>query len=98
MPGAHDAVEARRRNPPCTSTTAHSFAEEEAEMTPEVETEFLVEDDEEALIHEWRAEQLTKLGVSTIVAQAVASFVDWHELARLIERGCSPELALEIVR
>jgi predicted component of type VI protein secretion system len=48
--------------------------------------------------HDWRAEQLERLGISRIVAQAVASFVDWHELARLIERGCSPALALEIVR
>lgn len=55
-------------------------------------------DEEEALVHEWRAEQLTKLGVTTIVAQAIAGLIDWHDLARLIERGCSPELAVEIVR
>ena len=54
--------------------------------------------DESALIHEWRAERFTKLGLSTIIAHAVAGLVDWHEFARLIERGCSPELALEIVR
>jgi predicted component of type VI protein secretion system len=48
--------------------------------------------------HDWRAEQLERLGISRIVAQAVASFVDWHELARLIERARSPGLALEIVR
>jgi hypothetical protein len=24
--------------------------------------------------------------------------IDWHEIAGLVERGCSPELALEIVR
>jgi 16S rRNA G527 N7-methylase RsmG len=54
--------------------------------------------DEDVAIHEWRAERLAHLGISTIVAQAVASFVDWHEVARLVERGCAPELALEIVR
>ena len=64
----------------------------------QIEIELEARDEEEALVHEWRADQITKLGISTIVAQAVASFVDWHELARLIERGCSPELALEIVR
>jgi hypothetical protein len=53
---------------------------------------------DEALVYDWRAEQLERLGISRIVAHAVASFVDWHELARLIERGCSPALALEIVR
>jgi len=27
-----------------------------------------------------------------------ADLVDWHALAELVERGCSPGLALEIVR
>jgi hypothetical protein len=56
------------------------------------------ESDEYARVYEWRVEQLSGLGLSKIVASAVAPFVDWHELARLVERGCSPELALEIVR
>ena len=69
-------------------------------MTSDVdlELEYELRDKEEALVHEWRAEQITKLGISAVIAQAVASFIDWHELARLVERGCSPELALEIVR
>jgi hypothetical protein len=54
--------------------------------------------DENALIHEWQAERFTKLGLSTIIAHAVAGLVDWHDFARLVDRGCSPELALEIVR
>jgi hypothetical protein len=54
--------------------------------------------DEEILVHEWRAEQLEQLGIPWVVAEAVASFVDWREVARLIDRGCSPELALDIVR
>jgi hypothetical protein len=33
-----------------------------------------------------------------VIASAVATFIDWHEIAGLVERGCSPELALEIVR
>jgi hypothetical protein len=64
----------------------------------EIESEFDDRESERTLIHEWRAEQLAKLGISRIVAQAFAGLVDWHDLARLIERGCSPELALEIVR
>ena len=68
------------------------------EFEREFEFEFEFDDRERTLIHEWRAEQLGKLGISRIVAQAVAGLVDWHDLARLIERGCSPELALEIVR
>jgi hypothetical protein len=54
--------------------------------------------DEEALVHEWRASQLERLGISRLVAEAFASFVDWHDVARLVERGCSCELAIEIVR
>jgi uncharacterized phosphosugar-binding protein len=49
-------------------------------------------------VYEWRVEQLSGLGLSYVIASAVASLVDWHEIARLVERGCSPELALEIVR
>ena len=53
---------------------------------------------EGARIYAWQVEQLAGLGLSSVVASAVATFVDWHEIARLVERGCSPELALEIVR
>jgi hypothetical protein len=54
--------------------------------------------EEDALVYAWRVEQLSGLGFSHVIASAVASFIDWHEIARLIERGCSPEVALEIVR
>jgi hypothetical protein len=54
--------------------------------------------DEDARIYAWRVEQLAGLGLSEMIAGAVASVVDWHEIAGLVERGCSPELALEIVR
>src|SRR3954470_20008848 len=59
----------------------------------EVEVE---ESEEEARVYTWRVEQLSDLGLSQMVASAVASFVDWHEIARLVEHGCPPELALEI--
>jgi hypothetical protein len=63
------------------------------------EVEFETEESEEdGRVYEWRVEQLAGLGLSHVIARAVASFVDWHEIARLVERGCSPELALEIVR
>jgi hypothetical protein len=64
----------------------------------ELESVEIEESDEHARVYEWRVEQLSGLGLSMIVASAVAPLVDWHELARLVERGCSPELALEIVR
>ena len=54
--------------------------------------------EEDARVYAWRVERLSGLGLSSVVATAVASFVDWHEVACLVDRGCSPELALEIVR
>jgi hypothetical protein len=53
---------------------------------------------EETRVYAWRVEQLAKLGLSTMIADAVASFVDWHEIAQLVQKGCPPELALEIAR
>jgi hypothetical protein len=54
--------------------------------------------DEELLIHAWRVEQLQRLGLRHILAETFADLVDWHEIARLVARGCAPELALEIAR
>jgi hypothetical protein len=54
--------------------------------------------DEELLIQAWRAEQLRRLGLSRTLAETFAGLVDWHEIAALVTRGCSPELALEIAR
>ena len=53
---------------------------------------------EETRVYAWRIEQLAKLGLPTLIADAVASLVDWHDVARLVEKGCPPELALEIAR
>jgi hypothetical protein len=60
----------------------------------------LVEDTagEWLLIHAWRIEQLQRLGLARVVAETFAELVDWHEIAELIAGGCTPELALEIVR
>ena len=55
-------------------------------------------DDEDQLIHEWRTEQLRRLGLPRMLAETFADLVDWHALADLVERGCSPRLALDIVR
>ena len=53
---------------------------------------------EELLVHAWRAEQLQRLGLHRVLAEAFADLVDWHALAELVAQGCPPELALEIVR
>jgi hypothetical protein len=53
---------------------------------------------EELLVHAWRSEQLMRLGLPGTLAATFADLVDWHAIAELVERGCSPRLALEIVR
>jgi hypothetical protein len=55
-------------------------------------------DDDDVLVHEWRVGQLTRLGIPWSLAQAAAGQVDWHQVARLVRRGCPPRLALQIVR
>jgi hypothetical protein len=32
------------------------------------------------------------------LAEVDADSVDWHQVARLLQRGCSPQLAVRIVR
>ena len=48
-------------------------------------------------LHNWRADQLVRLGFSRTLAEAVADRVDWHEIAALVHRGCRLRLALSIV-
>ena len=55
-------------------------------------------DHEESLVHEWRVTQLRRLGIPGPLAEAEADNIDRHQIARLIQRGCSPRLALRIVR
>jgi len=62
-------------------------------------TEGLDRRDREALaVRAWRTEQLRRLGLPYILAEAFADLVDWHAIADLVERGCSLSLALDIVR
>jgi hypothetical protein len=41
--------------------------------------------------------QLTRLGIPKPTAELYADHIDWHQVARLAQRGCSPRLALRIV-
>jgi hypothetical protein len=52
---------------------------------------------EELLVHRWRVQRLTRLGVPRTLAEVYADRLDWHEVAGLVERGCHPRLALHIV-
>ena len=53
---------------------------------------------DESLVHEWPVTQLKRLGIPGPLAKAEASHVEWHQIARLVQRGCSPRLAVRIVR
>jgi hypothetical protein len=54
-------------------------------------------DNDELLVHNWRVTQLQRLGIPGPLADAAADHVDWHQVARLVRRGCPPRLALRIV-
>jgi hypothetical protein len=54
-------------------------------------------DDEDIVVQAWRVDQLQSLGLPQALAEVAARLVDWHEIAKLVKRGCAPELALEIV-
>lgn len=58
----------------------------------------LAHDRETQLVHEWRVTRLTGLGIPWPIAESDADRVDWHQIARLVHRGCPPTLALRIVR
>jgi hypothetical protein len=50
-----------------------------------------------ACVHHWRASQLRRLGIPATLAEVYADHLDWHQIARLVGRGCPPRLALRIV-
>jgi hypothetical protein len=54
-------------------------------------------DGEELLVHNWRVDRLTRLGVPGSLAEVYADRLDWHQVAWLVQRGCPPRLALRIV-
>jgi hypothetical protein len=53
-------------------------------------------DEEELLVHNWRVDRLSRLGVPGSLAEIYADRPDWHQVARLVQRGCPPRLALRI--
>jgi hypothetical protein len=52
---------------------------------------------ERAAVHAWRVRRLIGLGVAWAAAEAAADRVDWHEVAKLVKRGCPAPLALAIL-
>ena len=58
----------------------------------------LEQEEQDERVHAWRVERLQSLGLPRLVAETFADHVDWHVVAGLVGRGCSPYLAVEIVR
>ena len=54
-------------------------------------------DDGMLSVHRWRVSQLTRLGIPGTLAEMYADRIDWHQVARLVQHGCPPGLALRIV-
>jgi hypothetical protein len=52
---------------------------------------------DESPVRNWRVSQLERLGVPGPLAEIYADRIDWHQIARLVRRGCPPGLALRIV-
>jgi hypothetical protein len=64
------------------------------------ETELqILEDTEQMQIELWRTEELERAGYSHRAAGRLAARqdIDLHLAIRLLERGCSPDLALRIL-
>lgn len=53
---------------------------------------------DDMIVHNWRVSQLTRLGIPGTLAEIYADRIDWHQISRLVQRGCPPHLALRIVR
>jgi len=51
---------------------------------------------DEVLVHNWRVTQLMRLGVPGPLAEVYADRLDWHQVARLVQRGCPARLAIRI--
>jgi hypothetical protein len=52
---------------------------------------------EASTVHAWRVKRLTELGLTSLAAEAVADSVDWHDVAKLVQRGCPADLAVAIL-
>jgi hypothetical protein len=65
-------------------------------MEPAVTSHEII-DQSELHVHRWRVSQLKRLGISELLAEVYADHLDWHQVARLVQHGCPPQLALLIV-
>jgi hypothetical protein len=63
-------------------------------------TELNIVETETEKVERWRAEALEKVGYDVISARELATRpdIDLHQAIELVEAGCPPALALEILR
>ena len=63
-------------------------------------TELNIAETETEKVERWRAEALEKVGYDVISARELAARpdIDLHQAIELVEAGCPPALALEILR
>lgn len=52
---------------------------------------------DESSVHNWRVSQLRRLGLPGSLAEIYADRIDWHQVARLVQRDCPPLVALRTV-
>ena len=62
-------------------------------MTPQLSPDHEAADHEKLLVHNWRVARLAGLGIPGPLAEVNADHLDWHQVARLVQRGCPPRLA-----
>ena len=48
---------------------------------------------DESPVHSWRVSRLERLGVPGPLGEIYADRIDWHQIARLVRRGCPAGLA-----
>jgi hypothetical protein len=56
-------------------------------MQPAITGHEAVHRDEHLLVHNWRVARLTRLGIPGPLAEVHADRLDWHKIARLVQRG-----------
>jgi len=45
---------------------------------------------DDSAVRDWRVSQLMRFGIPGVVAEICADRIDWHQIARLVRRGCPP--------
>ncbi len=48
--------------------------------------------DEDLLVHDWRVSRLVRLGIPAPLAEMYVGYIDWHQIARLVQRGSGGEM------